>query len=150
MGSPMLQMVGHGTQLLIFNLKIMRWFITLLFPLFLSNCSDAQVSSDNNPKSNEAPVQTLIIDVRSVGEYQQGTAGEAINIPVNDLEKRLNELPQNKNVKITVFCLSGGRSSHAKNILEKHGYTNVENGGTVGQMRAKLKKAESEKSKSKT
>jgi len=128
----------------------MRWIIILLMPFLFVNCSDAQSSTSKNEQKSVTEVKSLLIDVRSIGEYHQGTAGDAINIPVNELQNRIDELPKDKNTKITVFCLSGGRSSQAKSILENHGYFNVENGGTVGQMRAMLKKSDSEKAKSKT
>jgi rhodanese-related sulfurtransferase len=42
-----------------------------------------------------------------------------------------NHIAKFKNKKhIVVFCRSGSRSSQAKAILEKNGFTNVINGGT--------------------
>lgn len=99
-------------------------------------CSNSQTSS----LTNEDYEGAFLVDVRSQGEYQNGSAGDAKNIPVDDIQKRLGEFPEDKNAKIVVFCLSGGRSSHAKHILEQNGYTNVENGGTFRQVRAKITK----------
>jgi rhodanese-related sulfurtransferase len=45
-----------------------------------------------------------------------------------------------KNKKnIIVFCRSGNRSSQAKSILEKNGFTNVTNGGTWQSVNQQLK-----------
>lgn len=143
-------MAELGIQWLIYNLKTMRWILIMLLPFFFANCNQAQTSAKSKQVKPITSPKSILIDVRKVGEYQQGSAGDAINIPVNDLENRLDELPKDKSVEITVFCLSGGRSAHAKVILEDYGYTNVQNGGTVNQMRAKLKKTDSEKAKSKT
>ena len=135
-------------QLLIYNHRIMRWIILITISFFFVQCSGAQPSKENSEQ--EKPLsESILIDVRTPGEYSQGTAGDAINIPVDDLEKRLGELPKDKDAKIVVFCLSGGRSSHAKFILEENGYNNVHNGGTYSQMRAKLNK-EQESSKTKS
>ncbi len=126
----------------------MRWIILITISFLFVQCSDAQTAKQN-PQTDELYAESVLIDVRTPGEYNQGSAGDAINIPVDDLARRLGELPKDKSAKIVVFCLSGGRSSHAKFILEENGYTNVENGGTFRQMRAKLSKEE-ERTKTKS
>lgn len=126
----------------------MRWIILITLSFFFVQCSDAQ-SAKQKTEQEKSLSESLLIDVRTPGEYSQGTAGDAINIPVDDLERRLGELPKDKDTEIVVFCLSGGRSSHAKFILEENGYNNVQNGGTYSQMRAKLNK-EQESSKTKS
>jgi phage shock protein E len=110
-------------------------FLIALTMLFVQ-CSNSQT----NVSSSENYSGAFLVDVRSAGEYNGGSAGDAINIPVDDIQRRLGEFPKDKNAKIVVFCLSGGRSSHAKHILEQNGYTNVENGGTFRQVRAKIAK----------
>lgn len=115
-------------------------------PFLFVNCSDAQTSTNEastektEAKEKENISESLLIDVRTPGEYEQGTAGDAINIPVNELGGRLSELPSDKNTKITVFCYSGGRSSRAKSILEGNGYVNVVNGGTVEKVKEQIAK----------
>merc|ERR1712226_607165 len=53
---------------------------------------------------------TLIIDVRNPGEIEQSgkLAHDAINIPLNDLRQRLNEIPKDKH--LVVSCKSGQRA----------------------------------------
>ena len=126
----------------------MRWIFLITLSFFFVQCSDAQTSKDK-AQSEESYGESILIDVRTPGEYSQGTAGDAVNIPVDDLARRLGELPKDKSAKIVVFCLSGGRSSHAKYILEENGYSNVENGGTYTQMRAKLRQ-ETDRTKTKS
>ena len=74
--------------------------------------------------------------MRTQEEVAGGTVDGSVNIPLNEVEQRLAEF-DNK-AQIVVFCRSGGRSGQAKSILEKHGYTNVVNGGTWEQVQAKV------------
>ena len=68
-----------------------------------------------------------LVDVRSVGEYDQAHAPGSRNIPLDQLSSRLKELDRAK--PIIVCCASGGRSGMAKQILEKEGFSEVYNAG---------------------
>jgi len=70
----------------------------------------------------------LLIDVRSVQEFNSGSAKDAINIPLDQLSKQLGQLKDKEN--IIVFCRSGARSAQAKMILNKNGFESVVNGGS--------------------
>ena len=74
--------------------------------------------------------QVILLDVRTDEEYVTGHIPKSINIPVQELEERLNEL-KNKNEKILIYCKSGRRSVIACEILEAYGYTNLYNMGGV-------------------
>lgn len=75
--------------------------------------------------------KVLILDVRTDDEFVTGHIPNAVNIPVDELEYRLNEL-KDKDEKILVYCKSGRRSVFACEILDAYGYTNVYNmGGLV-------------------
>ena len=67
----------------------------------------------------------LLVDVRSAEEYALGTIPNAINIPIDDLRSRMNELPKHKNIYI--FCQIGLRGYLAQRILIQNGYENVKN-----------------------
>ena len=73
----------------------------------------------------ESDLDIVILDVRTVGEYNSGYIEGAILIPVSELEGRIDELDRNKT--IIVYCRSGGRSVTACNILVNHGFENVYN-----------------------
>lgn len=76
--------------------------------------------------------QVIVLDVRTEEEYITGHMANAILIPVDELESRLDELSC-KSTKILVYCRSGRRSRMACDILTQNGYVNVYNiGGLVG------------------
>lgn len=75
----------------------------------------------------------LIVDVRTVGEYQSGHFPGALNIPVDQVEKRISEFGE-KDKPIIVYCASGGRSGSAKSYLESIGFTNITNAGGLSNM----------------
>ena len=71
-------------------------------------------------------IQTILLDVRSSQEFKEEHLKGAKNIPLYELEKRLNELPDKKQI-IIIYCMSGYRSKEAKEKLEKLGYENIYN-----------------------
>ena len=60
-----------------------------------------------------------ILDVRTVGEVDQGTLPGAINIPIDEIRERRNELPQGK---ILVTCQVGQRGHAATRLLREMAY----------------------------
>lgn len=76
--------------------------------------------------------ETLLVDVRSQGEFATGSASGAVNIPLTSINTRIDQFKGKSNV--VVFCRSGNRSSQAKSILEQNGIRNVHNGGTWKQV----------------
>lgn len=77
---------------------------------------------------------TLIVDVRTPEEFNAGAVPEAINIPMDELMRRHEELGNNFDRKIIVYCASGARSAYSQQLLMKIGYSNVENGGGLHSM----------------
>jgi rhodanese-related sulfurtransferase len=66
----------------------------------------------------------VILDVRTEAELS-GVLGKidgAINIPVQELNKRINELEKYKNNNIAVICRSGNRSVPATKTLRSFGF----------------------------
>lgn len=64
----------------------------------------------------------LIIDVRSPKEFDAGHVPGAVNIPVEELSKRIAEMKVSKDTTIVTMCEHGGRSSRAALELQKLGY----------------------------
>ena len=74
----------------------------------------------------------IILDVRTIEEYNGGHIPNAICIPNETIdEKVINKLP-NKEQLILIYCRSGNRSKQAANKLKDLGYTNlIEFGGII-------------------
>ena len=68
---------------------------------------------------------TLVLDVRSETEFQEGNIKTAINIPVEQLELKLAELEKYIDQSISIVCRTDKRSAKAANLLLKHGFHDV-------------------------
>ncbi len=69
--------------------------------------------------------EVFLLDVRTPAEYSFGSIAGAVNIPLDELRSRLNEIPTDKNIYI--FCAVGLRGYLALKILSAHGFKNVKN-----------------------
>ena len=65
----------------------------------------------------------FLIDVREVGEYEEGHIADAINIPLRTLTQNLELIPTDR--QVFVYCKSGYRAALAGSSLQMLGYDNV-------------------------
>ncbi|MEJ7833941.1 MAG: rhodanese-like domain-containing protein [Nocardioides sp.] len=77
----------------------------------------------------------LLVDVREPSEYAEGHVPGALNIPMEHLPSRVDEL--NRDAPVHVICASGNRSSAMADFLTGAGFdaANVV-GGTSAWIRA--------------
>lgn len=61
-----------------------------------------------------------LLDVRSPGEYSGGHLQGSLNIPVQKLAERADELDTSRSV--VVYCRSGMRSQSAASMLQAKGF----------------------------
>lgn len=82
----------------------------------------------------ESERDIYVLDVRTQAEFHQA------HLPFTDdlisytaIEQNMDQLPQDKNAEIYVFCRSGRRSKITTDFLISRGYTNVHNveGGII-------------------
>ena len=71
------------------------------------------------------PDEVTILDVREKTETLNGFIQGSMNIPLDELRERLNEIPKDKPVYI--YCGVGLRGYLALQILTQRGFTNVKN-----------------------
>jgi phage shock protein E len=94
--------------------------------------------------TNKATITDLVeggaflVDVRSGAEFSGGHVKGSVNIPLDQIPNQLSKFKGKE--QIIVFCRSGMRSSQAKSILERNGFTNVTNGKTWQNINAIVQK----------
>lgn len=87
------------------------------------------MSADNILKGFVKPAffedlkDSYLIDVRTDIAYKTKTIDGAINIPINEIRSRINEIPKDK--KVILFCNTGYTSYNASRILIQKGFNNV-------------------------
>ena len=71
----------------------------------------------------------IVVDVRAPREWQKSRIDGSVNIPLNHLAERIEEVPVNR--PVLVHCAGGYRSSIAAGILQANGRNNLTelNGG---------------------
>ncbi len=92
-------------------------------------CIDKDSSIDFN-KLNDLRKQysnLVLLDVRSVQEYQEGHMPGSICIPSYDILRVAEKIIPNKQTTIVTYCEYGVRSQKTANLLKKMGYKNVYN-----------------------
>jgi rhodanese-related sulfurtransferase len=69
----------------------------------------------------------LILDVRTSMEFNQGHLNDAVLLPVQELQSRINELAAFKDRDILIYCATGNRSTVASKILTDHDFKQLYN-----------------------
>ncbi len=72
----------------------------------------------------------LVIDVRTPMEFAMGAHPQAVNVSLDEIVPRVQELAATDR-EIILYCASGARSAYGQRLLEQHGFTNVHNGGSL-------------------
>ena len=82
-------------------------------------------TGDEFLKHLQAGEPVTILDVRAPSEYEAGHLKDALNIRLNDLSKRIEEVPRDRTA--VVHCAGGYRSTIACSLLQRAGHTRVVN-----------------------
>lgn len=75
--------------------------------------------------------ETIVIDVRTLEEYEGGHIKNAILVPVDQIEENADKVLSDKNASILVYCRSGNRSKSASMKLVDLGYKNIYDFGGI-------------------
>ncbi|HIJ89810.1 MAG: rhodanese-like domain-containing protein [Desulfobulbaceae bacterium] len=78
-----------------------------------------EVSVAEFKKAIDGNTNQVILDVRTKDEVKSGAFNNCVSIPLDEIEKRIKELPQGK--EMLIHCSTGARAEMAKNALDKAG-----------------------------
>ncbi|RUT35855.1 rhodanese-like domain-containing protein [Paenibacillus zeisoli] len=103
-----------------FYLVLLLFFLWMLYRQFASvkglrSLSAEQFISESNGSK--------VIDIREIHEYKRGHIKGAVNIPLSQLQQRMEEI--SKDYTVYLYCQSGMRSRQAAKILGRNGYANI-------------------------
>ena len=79
----------------------------------------------------------VLLDVRTPQEYREGHIPGSQNVPLQQLDK-VEEVTENNDTVLYVYCRSGARSRQAVSLLQAMGYTNVHNIGGIAAYSGKV------------
>ena len=108
----------------------MKKIISLFVCLFLlTACGNNFKTIDSNAAMELINNDAIVIDVRTLDEFNTGHIEGAINIPVDTI----SSINYDSDTVIIVYCASGMRSATAAKALISLGYTNIYNldGGLI-------------------
>ena len=70
-------------------------------------------------------LSAVVIDARTLDEFNDGHISDAIHIPVSDIENRAEKLKRHEGKPIIFYCKTGSRSNDACKALNKLNFDNV-------------------------
>lgn len=116
-------------------MKLFLFGIILAAFFSLSACKTSPVQQ-NEPKTDVKELvknpETVLVDVRVPEQYAEGTAKDAISIPLAEIQNKAESL---KGKKVVVFCNKGIQADQAVEILRKNG-VEVYDGSTLDNIKA--------------
>ena len=81
----------------------------------------------------------VLLDVRTPQEYQEGHIPESKNVPLQQLNNIVSVV-KNTEIPLFVYCYSGARSRQATGMLQRMGYSKVNNIGGIAAYSGKVEK----------
>lgn len=97
--------------------------LTGVLPLFAGTARDITSLDAKNLLTTKK--NAYLLDVRTPQERNQGFIPGSVLIPINEVERRLNEIPKNR--PVIVYCAVGSRSRQVAQALAGVGYREVYN-----------------------
>ena len=89
-----------------------------------------QSNIDQGIEEYKMTAGAVLLDVRTPQEYQEGHIPESKNVPLQQLDNIIS-VAKNKDIPLFVYCYSGSRSRQATGILQRMGYSKVNNIGGI-------------------
>jgi thioredoxin 1 len=100
-------------------------FIAITYFVFEQKIAAQQVKLADFETQLKATPNAQVLDVRTASEFAGGHLPDAqnINVKESDFEQKIQAL--DKSLPVFVYCLSGGRSKIAHELLAKNGFPNI-------------------------
>lgn len=101
-------------------MKVNFFGILLISVLALNSCKTTYSAETSKANIREVvnSSDVTLVDVRIPEQYAAGTAKNAINIPLAEIQNNIETL---KGKKVVVFCNKGVQADQAMEILKKNG-----------------------------
>ncbi|MDF2540668.1 MAG: Rhodanese domain protein [Herbinix sp.] len=124
------------------------YIIAILFVSLVTGCSSGNNKTEEPTDENSSSVYEkitaeeakeiidsdkdfIILDVRTEEEYNSGHIEGAILIPDTQILDKAEELLQDKDLTLLIYCRSGRRSALSAENLKDLGYTNIYDFGGI-------------------
>ena len=96
-----------------------------------------QPDIDQGVKEYRARPGAVLLDVRTPDEYREGHIPGSVNVALQSMDK-VASVAKSKETPLIVYCYSGSRSRQAAAILQRMGYSNVNNIGGIAAYSGKV------------
>lgn len=90
----------------------------------IKDAKDDKIDFDDDYDGDD---ELIIIDVRSEKDFKNGHIENAINIPFEEFDNKINELNNYRNKEIIIYSTTGKKSSEAGEKLVKNRFYDVDN-----------------------
>jgi len=100
----------------------------LLVTIFLGSnlyASELWSVTELKTKIDQSSEPLVLLDVRTVEEFESGHIRNSINIPHEILLSNIDLVSEYNDEPLVVYCRSGKRANRVIEVLKKHGFTNV-------------------------
>lgn len=67
----------------------------------------------------------LVLDIRDTGEFSGGRIPKSKNIPLAEIDKRIDEISRFKDKPVIITCRTNNRAASAAKLLKQRGFTDV-------------------------
>jgi rhodanese-related sulfurtransferase len=106
--------------------RTLRVLLMTLLPV-MAQAADDFLSPGLTPQELQSrlgtPEAPLVVDVRAPVEFGVAHTPGALNIPLEELEKRLDEISNDN--EVLIYCINGTRTRQAEPILYAHDFENI-------------------------
>ncbi len=86
-----------------------------------------EISAQDVKKAMDNHENVILLDVRTPMEFSRGKIEGAVNVPVDEVSAKIEQVIPDKSATIYVYCLSASRSPFAVEMMNELGYQHVFN-----------------------